>query len=234
MKSMYTFLYIEDDELYRQYFIDFVNEYFHKKEIIVEWQVYNDIPEYIDDSNVDACFLDIEVGEKNTLDIVRENHIRVPIIFITQYSSYVYESVHFHIFDYVRKFKLEEEIYHTLERLEKYYEYYDEEFMIKYNGNIYKIKIGEIDFLKTLSHRTIIYKSDREVIDIWKSYNQIFEKEYSSLSRVHKSYVVNINNCQEMKKNNMYFASSDVPIPVSTRRYKEVKELFLKSKMNRV
>lgn len=228
MKLVYTFLYIEDDKSYQEKFMGIVNHYFKKRGIEVYWETYSYIPDVLDCSVFDAFFLDIEVGESTTLELLKDNQINVPIIFITQYSSYIYESVHFHIFDYLRKSQLEDEIDHTLQHLEKFYEYYDDQFIIKYNGSIYRIKIGDINYINTLSHRTIIHKYDGEKIDIWKGYKQIFSRNYKGLIRIHKSYVVNLYNCQKIRNRYMYFTNSEKPIPISNRKYKEVQELFLK------
>lgn len=229
MKLMYNFLYIEDNEYYLKKFMKVVNEYFQKRKIVVYWKAYSYIPDDIDISSFDACFFDIEIGESTTIELLKNNQLKIPIIFITQYSYYIHEIVHFHIFDYIMKPRLEEEIERTLQHLEKFYEYYNDEFVIKYNSDLYKIRIGEINYIKTLSHHTTIYKSNGEVLDIWKGFKQIFGNNYKSLTRIHKSYVVNLYNCRKIKDRYMYFVNSDEAIPISNRRYKEVRELFFNS-----
>ena len=115
------FICIEDDQLFMHKMIDSIKAYFQRKEFEVVFETYQDIPKYLNLKGIHACFFDIEINDKNTIDLIkdiRDREIGVPVIVVSQHKDYVFETVHLQIFDYIRKSKFDEEIEHALVRLQ--------------------------------------------------------------------------------------------------------------------
>ena len=115
------FVCVEDDELFMQKMTSRIQSYFQDKGYKVILYMYQDIPKNLSLNNINACFFDIEINDKNTIDLIkdiRDKGFCIPIIVVSQHESYVFETVHMQIFDYIRKEKFDQEIEHTLNRLQ--------------------------------------------------------------------------------------------------------------------
>ena len=66
------FICIEDDQLFMHKMIDSIKEYFQREEFEVVFETYQDIPKYLNLKGIHACFFDIEINDKNTIDLIKD------------------------------------------------------------------------------------------------------------------------------------------------------------------
>ncbi|WP_050636483.1 hypothetical protein [Candidatus Stoquefichus sp. SB1] len=90
-------------------------------------------------------------------EILKTKDFKIPIILISNYDDYIFQTVHLQIFDFIIKSRLNEEIIETLDHLQDYLEYKSQSIFIEYNGSAYHISINDILYIETLSHHTIIH-----------------------------------------------------------------------------
>lgn len=224
------FICIEDDVEFSEKLKQIVIQYFHYTNFLVTVDVYHNIPQSLDLDKVSGCFFDIQIGNCNIIEYlkdIKKKNYKIPVILISNYDNYIFQTVHLQIFDFIRKSNFDEEIISTLNHLREHLNYKSESIHIPYNGNIYHIFINDIIYIETLSHRIIIHCMQGKDFDIWKSYSKVFNKEYESLVRTHKSYVININYCDRIDKYKTYLKDTNIKIPISQRNYKKVEEKFI-------
>lgn len=230
MMREFVFLCIEDDQSFSQLLKERVMTYFQLYDICIQFQIYHSIPQNIQYNDYDACFLDIEIDQDNSLTVmqnIRNQGINIPIIVISHYEYYIFDSVKFHIFDFIRKSHFDKEINMTLEKLKEHLKQINNHICIHYLQQYYKIYIKDILYILTQSHHIIIYQRNQKPIEIWQGYHDIFIDSYPQLIRIHKSYIVNIDNCQYIDKRVVSLVN-DEKLPVSQRCYKEFIQMFLK------
>ena len=223
MKSTLTFLYVEDEERFAKFFKDKVEKYLKQKHIRVFWKTYQRIERIMDFQSVDACFFDYQIENKNITDVCDLRNIQVPVIIVSQYENCIHECVHFHIFDFVRKTLLQD-IYQTLDNLLNYYEKQDFVFH-KINQTLYRIKIEDILYMRLQAHYMMIYFCDGDKLEIWKGYNEVFQENYPSLLRTHRSYVVNIRQCLKIDEQGVHMKNHQI-IPISKRNLKKIQKEY--------
>ncbi len=222
------FICIEDDQLFMHKMIDSIKAYFQRKEFEVVFETYQDIPKYLNLKGIHACFFDIEINDKNTIDLIkdiRDREIGVPVIVVSQHKDYVFETVHLQIFDYIRKSRFDEEIEHALVRLQSKIHNTLTSVVFNYEGRIMEIQFSDILYIHIKSHHFVIHDIYGMEKEIWKNYDDIFVKN-STLIKVHKSYVINIHYCERINKNNAFLKGCDKAIPISTRNYNYVTTKF--------
>ena len=195
------FICIEDDQLFMHKMIDSIKEYFQREEFEVVFETYQDIPKYLNLKGIHACFFDIEINDKNTIDLIkdiRDREIGVPVIVVSQHALV----------------RLQSKIHHTLTSV-----------VFNYEGRIMEIQFSDILYIHIKSHHFVIHDIYGMEKEIWKNYDDIFVKN-STLIKVHKSYVINIHYCERINKNNAFLKGCDKAIPISTRNYNYVTTKF--------
>ena len=223
------FICIEDDIRFAEILKTVIIRYFQLTNFVVTVELYQDIPINLNLDTIDGCFLDIQIGNHditNFIKNIKTEDFKIPIILISNYDDYIFQTVHLQIFDFIRKSRFNEEIIETLNRLQDYLEYKSQSIFIEYNGSAYHISINDILYIETLSHHTIIHCKQGMNYEIWRSYNTVFKESYTSLMRTHKSYVINMNYCYRVDKNLAYIKDTNIKIPVSQRNYKNVSKKF--------
>jgi len=221
MKEL-VFLCIEDDQVFRELLELKVKEYMEQYHILVRFISYDQIPQNINFDLFDGCFLDVEIGEENTFAVMQKMRslgFNMPIIVISNYEQYIFHSVKFRIFDFIRKAHFDEEIDRTLENLMNYILQLNVYVNVQYSRKTVKIYLKDIIYIHTNSHHIVIYLKNKKEIEIWKGYHEVFLESYPNLVRIHKSYVINIDYCVCIENNYAYLINNK-KIKVSQRCYK--------------
>lgn len=228
MKSVLKFLYIEDEVVFMKMVIKDIDHFFKTKGYNIEWTTYEYISEHISFREYDACFLDIEVNGKNVLDYIDDSATNTPLICISQFEEHVFEAFHLQAYDFLRKTHLQDELNASLERLMKRIQLIEIE-TIYYDGRPFQIKINDINFIEVSSHRCVIHTVHGEEYEFFKDYSSIFSKKYDSLIRVHKKYVINVDNCVQATSSGAYVLGYKYKLPLGREQSKTFPEQFLQN-----
>lgn len=213
--EMIRILCIDDDQQFLDYMIQIFNEYEE-----IRTYVYTSLPKNIPE--VDACFLDIEIYDQNSIDWSRQ--INAPIIFISNYDHYVFDAIKVNIFDCIRKSHFDKEIHQTMNRLLQHLHNHHDFLIFQYKGIQYKIALMDIIYIETYSHHCFIHTTNN-IYDIKKSIKDLhIEAHY--LIKTHPSYMVNLYYCLSLSHHHIYM-KNNIVIPVSVRKYN-----YVKSKLN--
>lgn len=222
-------LVIDDDKNFLEYIKQKILIYSFQKNIDLNIETFSTIPQDIP-TDVDAFFLDIEIGEKNIypyMDKIRASNMNIPIVILSNYDFYIIKSVKYNIFDFIRKRKLDKELYDTLDRMIPYINKTSPSIYTKINGTYIRIRLADIVYIKVSSHNSELF-TIYKYFDIDKDIKKILGNEYNYFTRVHRSYFINMLYLQKIQ-NNTITLTNEVVIPVG----KTYKENLLKEYINR-
>ena len=201
--------------------------------------------EAIEKHKPDVVFLDVEMPKMNGFEMLQKLvSIQFEIIFTTSYDQYALKAIHLSAIDYLLKPIDEEELLHAIEKVRRRTNnpitQQLEILMQKLTEPKCKIskialptmdglEMTSIDFIvycESNSNYTIVYLKDATKIVVSKTLKEIDEmlQEYSFV-RVHRCFLVNINEVEKYKKGDggYLIMSNGTSVDVSKNR----KELLL-------
>lgn len=160
----------------------------------------------------DLIFMDIELSDGLSLDLVREVRVECPVIFVTAYDEYWQEAFEYNSIDYVLKPVKVERLEAALRKLGEMKEYfmsrylsmmegrggaegsrYREKFLVRRGIEYVSIRVEEIAYFHA-SHKLVClvrrdgakFLLDRSLADIGK------EMDEGMFHRVNRKYLVNV------------------------------------------
>lgn len=198
----------DDDDVIAKELRDILIKYLKDRNQIYDIKLFESeeslITELEEQGNYDILFMDIEVGELNGIEIVKEIRKGFPyinVIYITSHSRYVFDVFETGPIGFVRKPFDIEVIYKYLDiAIDKID---DSEFLvIKSEHGLIKLKIKDIMHIYSVARQVIfIDKNGNE----YRTYGKLdsYEKDFSGCSqlmRIHKSHIVNFDYVRKYEK----------------------------------
>ncbi|MEB2300361.1 LytTR family DNA-binding domain-containing protein [Lysinibacillus xylanilyticus] len=173
----------------------------------------------------DLFILDIEFPNTTGIDlaeIIRQNNLNVPIIFLTNYREYMEDVFKVQTFDYIIKPVTKENLFPVLDRVMRYLDVGEERFIFSYNKISYSLKINELVYFEKNRRQVIIHTLNEDYVSNMST-TTILSKLNDCFVQVHTSFIVNVkyikeigNNFLILKKDN----NNSIEVPMS-RKYKE-------------
>ncbi len=221
-----------------------------KMDIVGEFDNGLDVLNFIQENNVDAIFLDINIPKLDGMLLARtvnKFEQKPKIVFITAYENYAVESFKLEIFDYILKPYSEERIISMLHKLEKSCNIAHEEpkqvpikedkgrvsnkINLWKDNKIYIVNIDDIYYCEAKERYTYIYTKNEEyhirecISDVEKIINS------DNFFKCHRSYLVNLLKIEEVVPwfNNTYLLKLNdekYEMTVSRSKVKHFKELM--------
>ncbi len=143
----------------------------------------------------DIVFMDIELGDKNGIEVVRELRMenkKLQIIFISNYDSYVYDCFEVFPVAFVRKMRMDEDIPKAFMRAIKIRESLDEKMMINTGSMEVVLNCSDILYIESFKHSVIVHYSDKKVETINVPLKTIEEKmNNKGFVKSHRCYIIN-------------------------------------------
>lgn len=203
--------------------------------------VYNSGRKLIDDIKTDSkmydiVFLDVEMPEINGLKIaeaIRQMSEDIVLFFVTGHEQYAREAYQVEALGYIVKPVAYNELKKLLRRAVIMVKYEHDNrksgknyIEVPVSGDKRIIDVRTIKYIEKNRNQCILHFSDSEL----KCYESL-KKMYSRLDNElfvysHQGYIVNFDEIKEVKENVICFGRN-VEVPVSRRRYKEVKDRHL-------
>ena len=171
-----------------------------------------DAKDYLSKQKVDAIFADINMPDLNGLDFVRSLSDPPLVVFATAYSEYAVEGYKVDAIDYLLKpFSLEDfqraasKVKNQCELLHKADSQVsgtDDSIYLKMDYKVVKIKLSDIRYIEGMSEYLKIFTEDSQrPMVVLHSMKRMEERlKDTSLMRVHKSYIVNLDKIKEFSK----------------------------------
>lgn len=191
----------------------------------VQITLFQNAEELLEDDNTYQMYLlDIELGKMSGIELgrrLRQQRIASPILFVSFYDDYVWETFLVGPNAYIRKDHMKEDLERNLTPL--LYEFSGKKsVMLQCGSDRIKVYPEDIIYLQSVEHYIRIFETDcdkRRVLlrcRLGELEEQLLEHDFL---RVHQRYLVNLRFCGGITKNEIQLTDGTV-LPVS-RRYKK-------------
>lgn len=169
----------------------------------------NEILEYVSRNPTDVLILDIKLNSTiSGIDLaekIREKNKDIYIIFTTGHLEYALIAYQVKTFDYIAKPLTIERLTETIVRLFNDMNNQKSSFIKIANSKVV-VKEDDINFIRRDGMK-LVYNTKNKEFETYSSFNKIKENLPKSFIRCHKSYIVNINNINNIEplKNTILF-----------------------------
>jgi len=194
---------------------------------------------YLQDNQIDLIFVDINMPDLNGLDFVRALENPPGIVFTTAYSEYAVEGFRVDAIDYLLKpidyptfLKAANK---SRTRIQGDHQEFgqvkgqDDFLFIKSEYKIIRIRLEDITYIEGMREYVRIHlKGDKPLMTLLSMKSLETQLPGSSFMRVHRSYIVNLNQITTIERNRILF-DDKVYIPVSDQ-YKDRFQSFIDNK----
>ncbi|MBQ1485711.1 MAG: response regulator transcription factor [Muribaculaceae bacterium] len=238
---------IDDEPLALQKLVAYIKKIPYL-ELVAQCQSAIEAQKVIDQQQIDAIFLDINMPDLNGLDFAKsmeQNHSRGPImVFTTAYSEYAIEGYKANAVGYLLKPYGFDEFETAAQKVKDIAEIRqqamtdvttqvddDGTIFVKSDYKIVRMNIKNIRYIEAMSEYLRFCCDDRsKPVIVLLSMKKIEEHLPSNMfMRIHRSYIINLNKICEVKKNHVVI-EDDVSLPIGDN-YKDAFMNYLNSKI---
>ena len=205
-----TSIIVEDEETSRDILKNYLKKYCPNVTVLGEAANVEEALVLVRNNDLDLVFLDVEMPYGNAFDLLdKVGDVDFETIFVTAYNHYAIDALNAHASYYLMKpisiDELIKAVDYVTEIKVKENALQDQVLVPKTNAANGKITIPQLDGFEVLSTADILYcKADDNYTEIYLNNNKkklvsktlkYFEEALSDISfaRVHKSYLVNVN-----------------------------------------
>jgi len=182
---------------------------------------------------INIVFLDIEMPEMTGIEFLNNFKEHPQIIIISSKEKYALEAFEYDVTDYLLKPVSYSRFFKAIEKAQKHIDATSnsdntiensnlKEFFIKTNSSLVKVKFDDILCVEALENYILIC-TDKDKYTVHFTMKAIEDKLPSeSFKRVHRSYIVNINNISEIESNSikLKYNNDEKSIPIG-KSYKD-------------
>ena len=216
-------------------------------ELVAECQSAVEAQKVIEQNEVEAIFLDINMPDLNGLDFAKsleQNHSKGPVmVFTTAYSEYAIEGYKANAVGYLLKPYGFDEFEAAAQKVKDICEIRQQAMTevssngddgiiyVKSDYKIVRISIKDIRYIEAMSEYLRISCTDKEKpVIVLLSMKKIEEYLPSNMfMRIHRSYIINLNKIREVKKNHVVL-EGEASLPIGDN-YKDTFMNYLNSKI---
>ncbi|MFC2129931.1 LytR/AlgR family response regulator transcription factor [Bacteroidota bacterium] len=212
--------------------LDIIEDYINKVEFLeLEEKCTSALQalQTLKNKHIDLIFLDIQMPDLSGFEMLESLNKSPLIIFTTAYDDYAVDSYNYNAIDYlIKPFSFSR----FLKAVDKAHEYLASKksniimpnenkeldyIFINADGNIVKVFLDDILFLKGLSDYIELRAKDKKYIirDNLKDVEKMLST--SNFARVHKSYIVSIPKIDLIEGNTIKIGNENIPIGRSYR-----------------
>jgi DNA-binding LytR/AlgR family response regulator len=238
---------IDDEPLALKKLVAYINKIPYL-ELVAECRSAIEAQQVINENDIDALFLDINMPDLNGLDFAKsleQGHIRGPImVFTTAYSEYAIEGYKANAVGYLLKPYGFDEFEAAAQKVKEIYDIRqqamtevstqaDDEgiIFVKSDYKIVRIVIKNIRYVEAMSEYLRIICDDKsKPVIVLLSMKKIEEHLPSNMfMRIHRSFIINLNKISEIKKNHVIL-DADTALPIGDN-YKDAFMNYLNHKI---
>ncbi|MCE1188464.1 MAG: LytTR family DNA-binding domain-containing protein [Ignavibacteria bacterium] len=215
-------LIVEDEAISRQFLEHYVEQIDYLS-IVGSCKSAKEALDILHDQHVDLILLDIELPGKNGLQFLDELDTPPAVILVTAREQYAVKAFEYDVIDYLVKPV-------TLPRLQKATQKVlkllnqdtqspkPEAIFVKSGAKLQKVSFNKILFIEAQGDYVHIICSDKKYI-MYNSMSEIIQKlPEESFSRVHRSYIINLQFVDGIMDNVITLGSHSVPLGSSYRK----------------
>ena len=216
-------------------------------ELVSQCQSAVEAREIIDRERVDAIFVDINMPDVNGMDFVRSLAAPPLVVFTTAYSEYAVDGYKVDAVDYLLKPFGLDDFRRAAMRVKRRYEMenthvadtqpaaertarvaYDDTIFLKTEHRIVRVAIADIRYVEGMSEYLKVHISGQRPIVVLLSMKKMEERLPDCFLRIHRSFIVNMRQVQEVTKNRIVL-DADTYLPIGDI-YKDSLSAYLANK----
>lgn len=184
---------------------------------------------------IDIMFLDIRMPSMSGLELLKTLQNPPSVILTTAFSEFGAESYEYGVIDYLLKPISFERFLKAVNRIllpqnqpfkvQEEHSKSNDFIFFKADKKIHKLYFKEILFFEGSGNYVKIHLEKRKPLMVLDKLSELLEKlPNEDFCRVHKSFIVNIQNIKQVEGNRIRFENKDVPISAT---YKQSFERYL-------
>lgn len=223
----------DDNKIDQNYVTKLLYEYADKNDIIFEIQTFISAEQFLfqyeEEKDYQMIVLDIEMEKMNGVELakkLRENNQEIQILFITGYPDYISEGYEVDALHYLMKPVSAEKLFKVMDKAIENLKVTEKVLFIQDNGEMLKVLAKNIYYVEVFSHSCIIHTTDGDV-ETQMSISDLEKNLLEDFIRVHRSYLVNLEQIKKIAKTEIFLESGDI-VPLARRKYKDVNIAFIK------
>ena len=177
---------------------------------------------YLDQSNIDLLYLDIQMPDISATDFFRTLNIKPEVIFTTAHTEYALQGFELNAIDYLLKPVSFERFVTAVNRAKDYVDYKTnkvtgnkEYFFINASHKIHKVFYNDIVYLEGLKDYTKVHLESTPnhpllILQSLKYFEDTLPK--NEFVRVHRSYIVPIGKLNTITKRSVAIGTNNIPV----------------------
>jgi DNA-binding LytR/AlgR family response regulator len=177
----------------------------------------------IDEENIDAIFLDINMSKMNGLEFLKSVELKTNIVITTAYREYAVESFDLNVLDYLVKpipfnrflksiNKITQKVGQQKEGKSETADSNDSYIFLKVDKKLVKINYQDILYIESLKDYIKVFTSIGSYL-VHKSLTSLTEElPQDKFLRIHRSYTVAINKIDSIEGNSIEIGTKRIPI----------------------
>lgn len=179
----------------------------------------------------DLLLLDIDMPELSGFDVsaqLRQNNISTDIIFISGRENFVFQSIRYRPFRFIRKDRLNVELMESLHDFTEQFIKKNALCDFRCDDSDISVKINHIMYFESYNHDVFVIMRDNSKLRLNRKYNlRILENDFlkHGFIRIHKSYIVNYR-CISLIKENDIILNNGTSLPSTKQRINIVKSQY--------
>ena len=198
-----------------------IETYFYNKGKKVLDFIYNEKEDF------DILFLDIDMPDISGLEVakkLRQKNSDIILIFISAHEQYVFESIEYNPFRYIRKNRIEKELIPTLKAVyQRLEEMQDSYIIVKTEEAEVRVKHSDIMYFETTARKIGIHLKNGEVLLVRKTIKELYkELNHEYFIKIHSGCVANAKYIGKYSNHDITLDNGEQLI-VSRTRIKGVK-----------
>lgn len=228
----------DDIKEYADKIYSIVKNYFARINLPVNIQTYNSGKTMLKESDLkstDILFLDVEMDEKNGMEVaeeIRNMNFDIYIVYVSSHIQYASEGYKYEAVRYVLKNKLlTAGIEESLSSIIKRKNNEKRKMIFSFTDKKRTIDISELLYIESRKHKLIFFVYENQKTVEYEMYGKLsmYEKELKlyGFERVHQSFLVNMHCVTGYKRYEVELKSGE-QISVPRARYNEVAKLICK------
>ena len=223
---------IDDEPLALQQLVAYINK-IPFLELAAQCQSAIEAREYLEHDTVDAIFCDINMPDLNGMDFVKSLTTPPLIVFTTAYAEYAVEGFKVAAVDYLLKPFGLQDFQRAANRLQERLAPPSSEnanvVFLKSDYRIIKVAINDIRYIEAMSEYLKVHlRNEQKPIITLLSMKKIEERLPHNFMRIHRSYIVNLDDIREVNKNRVIL-DADTYLPIGDI-YRENFQQYLDTK----
>lgn len=218
-------------------------------ELVAQCQSAMEAREIMENEQIDALFVDINMPDVNGMDFVRSLQAPPIVVFTTAYSEYAIDGYKVDAADYLLKPFSLDDFRKAAQRVKRRYDmemaadmplppadapteekplHDDDTIFLKTEHRVVRVNIADIRYVEGMSEYLKVHLENERPIIMLLSMKKMEERLPSSFVRIHRSYIVNMKKVKEVTKNRIVM-DADTYLPIGDI-YKESLTSYLADK----